>query len=234
MIIRTEGIRELIAELGAMAQEQIPYATALTITSLAGKVQAAETGTIASVFDRPTPYAINSIFKTSATKTKLTAKVWLKDRSATSKGNAATDYLAPQILGGTRNQKPFEYWLTRAAILPAGWVTVPGRGATINQYGNISQGQITQILSAMNATPDTYQNSRRLGRVYVILWKPGTHIVDGIYKMVGGQPQCVLKFVRQANYKPLFKFYEVAETVIEREWEATAIESWQRALDSAR
>ena len=45
------------------------------------------------VFDRPTPYTLNSTFVSPATKTKLKAEVKLKDESA--KGLPATKYLAP-------------------------------------------------------------------------------------------------------------------------------------------
>lgn len=137
--------------LRGVEQDQIPYATALGLTRIAQDVKQAETDTLPRVFDRPTPYTMNSLFMTSATKKELKAEVWFKDRRATFKGTPATEYLAPNVYGGDRNRKRMERALQRVGLLPAGMIAVPGAAAKLDAYGNMERGQIVQILAWVQA-----------------------------------------------------------------------------------
>jgi hypothetical protein len=95
------------------------------------------------VFDRPTPYTLNSVY-TKLHPADMSVDIGLKEWGG--KGTAASEYLKPQIFGGSRKMKRSERHL--------GSYYVPGAGARRNKYGNISGSQITQILSALKALPE--------------------------------------------------------------------------------
>lgn len=137
-----------ISEAG---RSQIPFATAVALTRTAQRIKEAEVAALPRVFDRPTPYTMNSLYTKAATKRQLEAEVWFKDRRATSKGTPATAYLIPNVHGGDRSRKRMEVALQRVGLLPAGMIAVPGEGATLDAYGNMSRGQIVQILSWLQA-----------------------------------------------------------------------------------
>jgi hypothetical protein len=66
-------------------------------------------------------------------------------------GVDARDYLSPIVYGGSRKVKAFEKSLQRKGLLPAGFAAMPGEAARMDAYGNMSAGQITQILSYFQA-----------------------------------------------------------------------------------
>lgn len=124
-------------------------ATALTRTAL--EVRDAVKTEMRAVFDRPTPYTMNSLFVRPATAQRLAADVYFKDDRAGS-GTPATKYLLPQVEGGSRGAKGLEVALRAVGVLPAGWFVVPGAGARLDAYGNVSRGQIIQVLSQLRIT----------------------------------------------------------------------------------
>src|ERR1035441_633525 len=74
---------------------QLPFATAKALTRTAQLIKAAEVDEMRRVFDRPTPWTLNSVFITPATKDNLIARVWLKQDAA--KGTPAAKYLLSEI-----------------------------------------------------------------------------------------------------------------------------------------
>ena len=54
-------------------------------------------------------------------------------------------------LRGPRVDKASERNLRARGILPAGMFVVPAEGARLDQYGNMSRGQMIQILSGLGA-----------------------------------------------------------------------------------
>ena len=143
---------------------QLPFATAKALTQTGQKVKAAITASMRTSFDHPTPYTINSVFLKPATKTNLVAQVDLKNWA--SKGAPPSVYLAPQVYGGARQPKASEILLRRKNILPGGMFWVPGAGAKLDSYGNMSRGQIVQVISALQANSAagyTANKSYRIG-----------------------------------------------------------------------
>lgn len=137
--------------LRGVERTHIPFATALGLTRIAQDVKRAEQDALPRVFDRPTPYTMNSLFMRSATKREPAAEVWFKDRRATAKGTAAADYLSPNVYGGDRNRKRMEVALQRIGLLPAGMIAVPGKAAKLDAYGNMDRGEIVRVLSWLQA-----------------------------------------------------------------------------------
>jgi hypothetical protein len=210
--------------------EQRRKAVAVALTRTAVDVRDAERAEIASAFDRPTPYTLNSLRLRPATEDKLVAEVFLKD-DASGSGTPADKYLLPQIEGGKRSLKSFERQLQQIGAMPSGWHAVPGRFARLDAYGNVSYGQIIQILSQLRSTPTAgYTRAismdpkkkraaqRRAGGQYFALPKGRGRLLPGIYQARDtawgrAAPRPVFIFVRSSTYRALFRFQEVAEAV---------------------
>ena len=92
---------------------------------------------ISEAFENPTPYTLNSTrFEiTSSNPPVITIYLRQPDRMG-------QHYLTAQVEGGERASKGFE------RALGIGWL-MPARGAKLNKYGNISPGQLRQILSVI-------------------------------------------------------------------------------------
>lgn len=247
----TSNVQEVIRKLSDLQKEQVPFALAHALTMTAQRVKDAQVREMRDVFDRPTPYTLDSLFTRPATKTNLTAFVWLK--SDTSKGTPADKYLMPQIKGGERRLKRFEKALQRVGALPPDYVAVPGEAAKLDSYGNMSRGQIVQILSYFQAFPEagyraniTAARKVRLARgsrakqgIAYFVGRPGGGKAPlGVWQRTqfaaGSAIKPVLIFVPAARYEKLFDFYYVAQQTIERDLLPQFAASLQAALASAK
>lgn len=126
-------------------------------------VQRDEVAEMQRVFEGgPTRFTRNA-FRVRLDKDKWSAHVEVKDGY----WSRSDDYLNVQIVGGARKHKAFENALRRVGVLPAGWYVVPGEKAALDAYGNVSVGQIRQILSWFDAAElvaGSMQNMRQAGR----------------------------------------------------------------------
>jgi hypothetical protein len=136
--------------------KQLPSAMAKALTLAAIQAQSDVVEAMTKVFDRPTPYTLHSTYVIPATKDRLESFVQLKDSAA--KGTPAIKFLHPEVFGGERNPKRGEKVLQRMGALASGSFIAPDAGLKLDQYGNISAGTMTKILSALQANPDYYQN----------------------------------------------------------------------------
>lgn len=217
------NIKDLQRTLATLATKQINFATASAMTRTAQDVKAAIKKEMETVFDRPTRWTLNSLRLFPAKKTNLTAKVWLKNEA--DKGVPPTRWLTPQIDGGHREDKRSELRLRAAGILPPGMAMVPGAGAKLDQYGNMSKGQIIQILSGLGAfntagftaNASNSARSRAKGNAarYFVLRKGGRAI--GVGQRTGkgpGSVVVVMAFVSRPRYSKRLDFYGVANRVV--------------------
>lgn len=220
----THNLDALVKKVEQRAR-RIPDAAALALTNTAHAVRQAEYDHMRSVFDRPTPFTLNSLYVKAASKQNLSAVVWLKP--------GANNYLHAQIFGGTRNLKRFEKALQRVRggiigqAMPSDMFAVPGSGVRLDAYGNMSRGQIIQILSAFQSAQDVagFTANRRAfstkkGRgkrlPQFFIGRPGHgRLPLGVWQRFrfahGSAIKPVLIFVRSTRYKKLFQFYEVGE-----------------------
>jgi hypothetical protein len=123
-------IKALAKSLDNLAYKQLPYATALALSSVAYRVVTAEREALSSVLKKkPTPFTTHAFRFVKATKSSLTATVYALPVQAA--------YLAPSETGGMQ---------------------ILGRGRRIrtpvdvktNTCGNISKGQIAKLLQNPN------------------------------------------------------------------------------------
>lgn len=218
------GLPEVQAAMRDFSERRLAAAMATALTRTAGDVKKALQAALPRVFDKPTPYTMNSLYVRGATASRLVASVYFKDESATSKGGTpATKYLVPNVEGGKRRVKRFEVALQAIGALPAGWVTVPGQGAAIDAYGNLQPGQIIQILSQLritmtaghqrnmsfNARKQVAAQRKAGGRFYVV--KPGEKrgAAPGVYQreLIGRNVAPVVLFIPMPSYGKRFDFW---------------------------
>ena len=154
------------------AESQIPFATAKGLTDTIKDVRDAEVQVMRKVFRAPTPYTLRSLFVRPATKARQEASTWLKD------GSRPEHYLLPQIRGGQRPLKRFEKRLVMHGFMRPDQRAVPAHGARLDAYGNMSRGQIVQILSQLrtavvqgdysNATNSKRSRAKRKAMAYFV------------------------------------------------------------------
>lgn len=112
--------------MGGAALQQLPFATARALTELARLAQAAEKKALPEVFDRPTPFTLNSIAVVPARKNKPIATVYVR--------GIAEKYLEPYEEGGT------QFLGNKRSLF------VPVK-APVNSYGNLPKNALAAYLS---------------------------------------------------------------------------------------
>ncbi|MGD0275913.1 MAG: hypothetical protein ABSB79_07645 [Syntrophales bacterium] len=239
--VKIQGLDEVRRSLAGF-RDQLPYAMARSLTQVAVVVKDREVAEMMSVFDRPTPYTLGSLYIKPATKSEQNSWVWMKEFAG--KGTPAYKYLYPQIYGGDRQLKRFERALQYKGVLPEGMYCVPGQGANLDSYGNMSTGQIVQILSYFQAFGEqgyraniTEKGRAKLakgtktkqGISYFALQQPYKNLKPGIYMRAvfnwGGAIKPIIMFVKKPHYKKRFFFFEVGQ--------AEANEKWRPIFDAA-
>lgn len=151
-------IDQVIGRLSKAAPRAVEIASQRALLHTAREVKDAEVREMGRVFDRPTRWTLNS-FQVRLDKAAMQARVEIKDGY----WYRADSYLQTQIEGGGRKHKAFETALRRVGVLPAGWFVVPGEKAALDGFGNISVGQIRQILSWFDAAEMVAGSTQNMG-----------------------------------------------------------------------
>lgn len=224
-----------ISQWARVAGEQMPFATAVALTRTAKAAKEEIERQLPSLIDNPTPYTMRGFRLYPATKRKLLAEVDF--RIAMGRGTQGRDYLSPLVYGGERKLKSFERSLQRTGLLPAGMAAVPGSGAKLDQFGNLSRGQIIQMLSyfkafgqqgyranitdkrkaAMAAGKDKRTGSR--GVTYFVGKPNGGRQPTGIWEKtdlgaLGSAIKPIIIFVSKPSYRKTLAVPGIAEAVI--------------------
>lgn len=213
--------RGLTTWLDDVTQKQIPFATALALTRTGQKIKAEERATVSRVFDRPTPWTLNSLMLKPATKQKPEANVWFKDQ--VSQGTPAGSYLLPEVYGGERSHFRFEGALRAAGVLGRDEYAIPASGAPRNAYGNLNRGIYGRVLSDLGAGGKEASGTARIfvgtvGRAH------------GIFQATGKDAKLLFVFTTKVPaYRKRFPFFDVAAKV----QESTYQEEFTKALDEA-
>ncbi|MDF5937482.1 hypothetical protein P4234_00010 [Pseudomonas aeruginosa] len=119
--------------------------------------------------------------------------------------------------------KASERNLRARGILPAGMFVVPAEGARLDQYGNMSRGQMIRSSPAWvpeyragfkgNATQSARSLAKGHQLAYFVMRRGRRPI--GIAERRGRTLTMVLAFVRQPQYRVRFQFHEVVRRVAE-------------------
>lgn len=136
---------------------QIPFSMALALTKLAQAARDAIKEEMPKVFDRPTPYTINSVRMTPAKKDMLQSSVHLA-RPGGSARTGRSRFLEAEVEGGIRKGRGFETLMQRKNSLISGMQASFGGAAPLDQFGNIKPGFYNLLLSALQSQRDGYTN----------------------------------------------------------------------------
>lgn len=180
---------ELKVDLGPFRRDMerlrssiLPAAAARGLNNIAFEARKALQGEIRSVFDRPTPYIVNSPFVTRATPEHLESTVSL--RYPGGKGVEPESVLRAEVTGGPRRMKRFEKALSRAGLLPHGYFAVPGSKAPLDAHGNIKGSFIVQLLSYLQAFAEQGYRANMTDKRRAALAKVGKS--ERGFKIIGG------------------------------------------------
>lgn len=207
-------VQDAIRQLRLIGSEIVPKAAAAALndTAFGGRRDAQEE--MKQVFDRPTRWTLNAPWVEKARSSNLVSVVNLQGKAY--KSTDAYAYLNPQIEGGPRPAKRSEKLLRARGILPPDMFIVPGTGARMDSHGNMSRGQMQQILAQVRAHFDPHQRTPQgRGTEYFHAILAGT---NGIWRRRAGGVVPVLVFVKQPQYRARFRFYDVVERSVERNW----------------
>lgn len=202
----------------------IDIASAKALTFTAERAQKRVTQFIPQVFDNPTPFTRRSVRKTTATISRLSADVFFKDLTA-----SRPHYLAPQVYGGARPQKPFEKRL--------GGYWVPGRDAKRNRYGNLTAGTWSKILADLQMygarlgdpenTLTKAQGGKKKIRFFMRRHRNGKRI---IFKKVGKRTIPWLVEVSPPTYKKRLPFFKIVGVVMRQQYPVLYDRALQREV----
>lgn len=163
MRIEITGLAQAISTL-RVAPKQARFAGAVALNHALRAARDAERAAMARSFDRPTPYVVrNGVNITLADYRKtgpLVGEVHVVSEGQAAPGKA----LRAGVQGGARRAKRSELLLRRLGVLPAGHLTVPGRAAKLDAYGNITRGQILEVLAWFQAFPERGTGGARAWR----------------------------------------------------------------------
>lgn len=240
--------------------EQLPFAVSLALTRTAEAARRAVIQEFKQKFDRPKPSTINEtkgpLYLKTASKRKFPndfAEVRIKDTPQL-KGVPAIAYLGHHVNGGPRISKRMELQLRSAGVLMPGDYAIPGAGARMDRYGNMSQGQVQEVLSAMQAQRLSYMNSKKeqwkgikairmnpkLGQYFVAYrGRPHTrHLAEGIWQRYGRnnwQVRPVLIFVKSPpTYRPRIAWDQINQGVARFRFPVEFRAAMKRAVETAR
>lgn len=228
--------------LQALASDQVPFATAVALNEVAFKIKR-ETGPaeMRKVFDRPSPWTLRSLFVVRASKSRLVARVgWGQDYYSKSR-LTPDEIIGHQVSGGPRREKGMEHWLRQAGMLGGGEFVVPGAGAKLDRYGNMSRGQTVQIMSQLRLGLDPYmwstgskRSNRSVARAGRVFWSRGDRIPRGAWIVTGKTIRPLLVVVSSTNYQPRFNIRNVVETTAGESFPAAFRQALRLAIKTRR
>lgn len=232
-----------LLQLDDIARRQIPFAQVLTATRLAQRVKKGMLPVMKARLDRPTPTTLNSLFVKAATKAKA-AEVYFKDSWAS--GIPADVYLQQAVNGGLRPHKRFEKALIARGVMQSNEYAVP-TAPFMNQYGNVSRGTMTKILSGLgaaslragyqaNATNSRRSKAKGNAHRYFSADVDGTRGVwERVSMGMGDAVRPVFVFSASApRYRTIFPFFKIGENIVKANHAAEFAQAFAEAQASAR
>lgn len=225
--VEIQGLNELQAGLRDFSDRRMKAVVATALTRTAKTVSGNWQQQINTTIDGPTSRTQSAAGFAGANAGRLEASVFLKDRM---QGTAPSAYLAPQEFGGGRLLKKFEQALVSSGAMPRGYMTVPGKHAERDGYGNVRRGLLVAVIRALGqeyspgyqrviskSTTKRLAAQARHGKQYVAVSvrESGKHRVKpGIYeRMADGSRKAVFLFKSSVSYKKRLSLVDRAAVV---------------------
>ncbi|MBN8493219.1 MAG: hypothetical protein J0M00_17565 [Burkholderiales bacterium] len=220
--IQIDGLAAARATVEGFSDRRFAAAVATALTRTGKPVQEAWRLQLGEKLDRPTPLTLGAPMRTDATAEKLVVEVALREQVRAG-ATPPSEYLATQEQGGDRGLKKFERALIARGTMRAGQRAVPGQYAQLDGYGNVSRGQIVQVLAQLGTafSPGYAQvisadatrrarNAARTGNTYVAVTAPRGKLQPGIYRKFSGDLLPVFFFVSRTRYPRRTKLMDAA------------------------
>lgn len=210
--------KAFLAEQDRIARN-IDFATAVALTRTAQQIKTEAVFAMSRVFDRPTPFTLNSLEIKPATKANQEAFVQTKEGFA---GVPAGRYLAGEVLGGPRHMKSHERKLRG--------YTSPGEFADLDQYGGIRGSTYTKILSQLSLLSDTTQNASNSKRSKGKRKREAFFRRENVvYQRRDDEVRPYLIITDPPKYRKRFPFFEIGAKVFDQ----FLPEAFERELEAA-
>lgn len=218
----------LVRRMDVFTKVQMPFMTSVALNRAATHVRDSLKGSMRGTFTYLTPYTQNSVFIRASSKQKLYVDIGIKEFGI--KGNAAADYLKPQVYGGQVYITRFQRRLKRQVGMQGYMLPLHGSDAAqLNPSGRIAAGQYTAALYGIRAMEDI-RGSGNYGKfdyktlgsyTYVrpgqVLYNQGDRLAPGIYRVQGGELTMLFKELRRPPRVPgKWKFFDITKTSAER------------------
>lgn len=226
--VKVEGVDKTLATLAAV-KGQLPYATAVALTRTAQKVKSDIEAEMPKAFDNPTRWTLNAIRMRPARKNKLQAVVAVKDM--VTRGNPALFWLAPEVYGGTRQDKRAEFAMKTAKLLPSGKQAVAGKEAALNRFGNMTEAS---IIKAAKGAELAEAGAQQAGRTkYFVMRKAGRAIgIAGRFSK--SRMGVVMAFVSAGSYQKRLDFFGTARKSIDKNYAKEFDAALKQAIETAK
>lgn len=238
--IDVSGLDDALAALQKLGNGLASHALADALNHTAKQAQQALRVDMASVFDQPTPWVLNStrIIPARAAQKVIEAVVTVKDADlGRGKGRTFDDWFSAQVYGGSRLTKGSEKMLRQKGILPPGRFVAPTANTPRDRSGGISREFMTRVLSGLgawnksgsdhNATDSKRSQDKGHAKAFFVIKRGRVPIGIGERREWGDGSQnkfkVVLMFTRSKPvYKALFKFQDVVRRVAENDMQLEA------------
>lgn len=219
----TSNVDNVTRYLTNIADKQLKFATALALTKVAKTAQADLKKEMKRAFDRPTPYTLRSVFVKPANKRSLFAEVGIKDVESGGNSKPASKILRHEFKGGSRGRSRLEFWLSQAGLISSREYVAPGQEARLDRYGNMSRGQVQQIMSQLKVGPDplayasgSKQSRSKRSRLKGYFWSKGGQLPRGVWMRDGGDVLPVAIVIRKPRYYSAINIRQVVEKTVKR------------------
>lgn len=243
-----------VVEAMRKARTQVPFAMAKALNKTAEWVDTNVRREMRSVFQNPTPWVLNSLRIKYASKTNPNAELAFKDKNSV---ESSRSMIEPHVFGGPRHYKAMEARLMAMGLLPAGFNAVPGAAANLDGNGNMSRGQISQLLNVLGTYTEAGYNKANAatrarlakgsakkniyGFAYFVNPVNGAgrnrKLRPGVYQRVitgfGTSLKPILIFVKRAAYKQRLDFFGIAQRAVERRFPEEFDKAFNEAVRTA-
>ena len=214
LTIDIQGLKEVQGQLAGFSGRRLNAALATGLTRAAGVLAGDWRAQIGAKLDRPTPLTQRSVLVKRAEAANLVAEVLVRDQARPGAITPA-EYLGTQEAGGSRGLRKFERALIAQGSMPAGHKVVPGKYAKLDSFGNVSRGQIVQVIAQLGAqyspgyqrvisksAAKRAESAIRRGRNYVaLLARDDKGRAPGVYEIGKYGLRPVFFFVRSVSYQ---------------------------------
>ena len=228
-VISARDLDDSLAALKRLGEPLASRALADALNHTANQARIALRAEMESVFDRPTPWVLNSIRVLNATPKKPVAALWVNDGKLGGKGKGFDYWFLPQVFGGKRLNKGSEKMLRSLGVMRPGQSIVPTDATPLDASGGINRGWMIQVLSGLrafkksgsdhNATDSQRSKAKGHAKRFFVIKRGKTPI--GIAERLGegrNNIRVVLQFSRRKpQYRGRFRFHDVVRRVDEND-----------------